>query len=98
MILLATLVSFISVVCLYGAAKKVELKKTGFLSRLEKHANFSRVASIVLLMVSTIFLTIALGIAKGIIYSVVIWTSIASLLLLFVPFLTKKKSNTRSEV
>lgn len=89
MLLLATLLSIASVICLYGAVKKVELNKKGMLLKLEMYPKLSSVASLVLLSISTILLSVTTGIAKGMIYSVLLWITIASLLLLFAPFLNR---------
>lgn len=91
MLLFATLLSMASVICLYGAAKKVELNKKGMLLKLEMHPKLSSVASFALLGISTILFSITTGIAKGMIYSVLLWITIASLLLLLAPFLNRFK-------
>jgi hypothetical protein len=93
MILLALLLSLLSTFCLFGAARKVELEKSGLLAYLDQHARLSRWASLLLLLVSTSLFITALGIAKGIIVSLIVWTSLASLLLLLVPFVNKWMNN-----
>lgn len=95
---LAFLLSVLSVAFLYGAAQKIEPKRIGWFTNLEKHAKPFRIVSLFLLVISTILFSKTLGAMKGVVYSLIVWISTACITLLFVPLINSWKTKTKTKV
>lgn len=83
---LSFLLSFFSVWSLFSTASKVEYEKVNVSKYLSQNAMVARVAAVVLFLLSTIALCYVKGNAVGILFSFLVWMTLASIILLLVPF------------
>lgn len=88
---LSTIFSLLSVYCLYATAKKVEIDKKQLFRYLDSHPGISKTLAVFFFLFSTILLTASLGVASGILGSVVLWSIVMSCMVLFTPFQTIKQ-------
>ncbi len=90
MISLSLICNVVSVVCFYAVARKVERPQMIGLSFWpDKNPILFRGVGFLAALLGIILLINAMGAAVGIIASLALWTCVASLVLLFVPFLKK---------
>ena len=88
---LSIIFSLLSVYCLYATAKKVEIDKKHLMQYLDLHPRISKTLAVFFFLFSTILLTVSLGVASGILGSVVLWSTGMSCMILFAPFQTVKQ-------
>ncbi|MEM7550985.1 MAG: hypothetical protein AAF363_14975 [Bacteroidota bacterium] len=96
---MSILLSFLSVFALYLMAMKTEFvpsRKTilRMTEVLCAHKIVTRVLSFTMLAISTFILAEGMGLASGIFCSIVLWTLLASTILIFAPFQRLKVSHT----
>ncbi|MEM9834710.1 MAG: hypothetical protein AAF944_29075 [Bacteroidota bacterium] len=92
MIGFATVLFLLSIGSFYAVSGRVEFQPRGFVTYLTEHPAMTRMLGWVLTVVGLVLLTRELGLAKGIFLSLVLWPSLASLIVLFAPFLNKTKA------
>lgn len=92
MIVLATVIFLLSIGCFYVASGRVEFQPRRFVTYFTEHPVTSRVLGWFLIVTGLVLFARELGLAKGIFLSLVLWPSLASLLVLFAPFLNKTKA------
>ncbi|WP_103866196.1 hypothetical protein [Aquimarina sp. I32.4] len=83
---LAILTSFFSIWCLYALSEKVDFTKKNITLILSQNIRVAKVVALVFFLISTIVLCISLGTVTGLFCSLLIWTLLASAILLFAPF------------
>ena len=88
---LSIIFSLLSIYCLYATAKKVEVDKSGLMLYLALRPGISKTLAVFFFLFSTILLTVSLGVASGILGSVVLWSTVISCMILFAPFQTVKQ-------
>lgn len=85
MISLGVIVLFISAYLLFAAAKKVEYAKGAFSRYWESQPLLARSLSLLFTVTGTALLAYTVGITNALLGLLVVWPTIASLLLLFAP-------------
>lgn len=83
-----------SVYLLFAAAKKVEYRKGFFSLFWETRPLLARSLSLVFMVLGTFLLVFKMGIANGLLASLVTWPTIASLTVLLAPLFKAKKVYT----
>ncbi|MEM0938960.1 MAG: hypothetical protein AAGI25_04115 [Bacteroidota bacterium] len=92
MIVLATVLFLLSIGCFYAVSGRVEFQPRKFVTYLTEHPVLTRVLGWFLIVTGLVLFAKELGLAKGIFLSLVLWPSLASLIILFTPFLNKTKA------
>ena len=91
MISLGSICLFISVYLLFAAAKRVEYRKGTFSLYWEARPLLSRGLSLLFTITGTVLIAYNIGITNALLAVLVVWPTIASLLLLFVPLCKVRK-------
>lgn len=86
MFTVAICLSFISILCLYAIAQKVEMEPTGILLFLKTRKTLARLLAGSAFLVSTLVFIGQMGFAVGIFTGLLFWMLLACLMVLFVPF------------
>ncbi|MEM6846122.1 MAG: hypothetical protein AAF632_28180, partial [Bacteroidota bacterium] len=92
MIVLATVLFLLSIGCFYAVSGRVEFQPRRFMTYFTEHPVLTRVLGWFLTIIGLVLFARELGLAKGIFLSLVLWPSLASLIVLFAPFLNKTKA------
>ena len=90
---LPVIFSLISVYCFYATAKKVEVDKKRLMKYLDEHPRLSSTLAVFFFLLSTVLLTQYIGIASGILGSIVLWSTWMSSMILFAPFQVLKQNH-----
>ncbi|MEM8509820.1 MAG: hypothetical protein AAF717_18455 [Bacteroidota bacterium] len=85
MISLGVIFFFTSIYLLFAAAKRVEYRKGAFSLYWESQPLLARGLSLLLTIIGTILLTYKIGVTNALLALLVVWPTIASLVLLFAP-------------
>lgn len=91
MISVGIIVLFLSVYLLFAAAKRVEYNKGPFSMYWEARPLLARSLSLFLLAIGTVLLAYSIGIANALLALLVVWPTIASLVILCAPLLKRVK-------
>ena len=91
MIAAAVLWLFFHCGCFYLVARKTGFKCFIHVKRLANSLLIPKGLGLLFLFFGLLTMILAAGIVKGVILTVTVWTSMGSLLLLFVPFLKRKR-------
>ena len=91
MISLGSICLFASVYLLFAAAKRVEYRKGAFSLYWEARPLLARGLSLLLTVVGTVLLTYNIGITNALLALLVVWPTIASLVVLFAPLFKVRK-------
>ena len=90
---LSIIFSLVSVWCLYATARKVEVEKKHLLRYLAERPGISKALAVFFFLLSTALLSQYIGIASGILGSVVLWSIWMSCVVLFAPFQALKQQH-----
>ena len=91
MISLGVICLFTSVYLLFAAAKRVEYRKGVFSLYWESRPLLARGLSLLLTVVGTVLLTYNIGVTNALLALLVVWPTIASLVVLCAPLLKRGK-------
>ena len=98
MIILSIVILFLSVVLFYAVAGKVEFSRAWLHPGLTRYPKITRGFGLLTFLIGLGALIQETGLMKGLLATVITWSSLASMVVLFAPFLNKLLSkNSNSE-
>ncbi|MEM9079050.1 MAG: hypothetical protein AAGC43_18570 [Bacteroidota bacterium] len=90
MILIAMSLTLLSILCFYVAASRTELNPSVIPDFLSKYPQLLRILGWTFTVASLLLFAVDLGLAKGVFTVLVLWPTLASVIILLVPFFQNK--------